>query len=123
MQYMLMYYENEAELARRDSPEQAPAYWNAWGAYIGALAGAGIVRAGAGLQPPRSATTVRMQGGQRQVQDGPFADTREHLGGFFVIEVASLDAALEWAARAPNASAGGVEVRPVMPPPPGAPVA
>jgi hypothetical protein len=123
MQYMLMYYETEAEGARRDSPTEAPAYWGAWNAYIGALAQAGIVRGGNGLMPPRTATTVRMVGGARQVQDGPFADTREHLGGYFIIEVDGLDEALDWAARSPNASAGGTEVRPVMPPPPGAPVA
>jgi hypothetical protein len=123
MEYMLMFYENPTELARRDDAAEAPVYWGAWNAYIGALAAAGIVRSGNGLQPPRSATTVRMAGGQRQVQDGPFADTREHLGGYFIIDVPSLDVALEWAARAPNASAGGTEVRPVLPPPPGAPVA
>ncbi len=81
MEYMLMFCENEAELARSDNPAEAPAYWGAWNAYIGALVGSGIVRGGNGLQPPRSATTVRVIGGQRQIQDGPFADTREHLGG------------------------------------------
>ncbi len=123
MQYMLMFYETEAEVARRDDPALAPAYWGAWGAYIAALSASGTVRAGSGLQPPRTATTVRVQGGQRQVQDGPYADTREHLGGFFIIDVPALDQALEWAARAPNASAGGTEVRPVLPPPAGMPVA
>jgi hypothetical protein len=123
MECMLLFYENAAELARRDDPAEAPAYWGAWNAYVGALAGSGIVRGGNGLQPPRTATTVRVSNGQRQVQDGPFADTREHLGGYFVIEVPTLEAALEWAARAPNSSAGGTEVRPVLPPPPGAPVA
>ena len=59
---------------------------------------------------------MRVANGRRQVQDGPFADTREHLGGYFVIDVPTLDAALEWAARAPCASNGGVEVRPVLPP-------
>lgn len=123
MEYMLMFYENEAELARSDNPAEAPAYWGAWNAYIGALVGSGIVRGGNGLQPPRSATTVRVIGGQRQIQDGPFADTREHLGGYFIIDVPTLDLALDWAAHAPCASAGGTEVRPVMPPPPDAPVA
>jgi hypothetical protein len=117
MQYMLMYYETPAELARRDDPAQAPAYWGAWQAYMGALVASGCMVSGAGLEPPRSATTVRVSGGKRQVQDGPFADTREHLGGFFVVEATSLDGALEWAARAPCAGAGGVEVRPVLPPP------
>lgn len=118
MQYMLIYREATAEVGRRDDPAAAPAYWGAWNAYIGALGGAGVIVSGNGLQPPRTATTVRVSGGQRQVQDGPFADTHEHLGGYFIVEVASLDEALEWAARAPCASAGSVEVRPVLPPPP-----
>jgi hypothetical protein len=118
MDYMLAFYETTAEIGRRDDPAQYPAYWGAWSAYVGALHASGVVKSGAGLQPPRTATSVRVEGGQRQVQDGPFADTREHLGGFFVIDVPSLDVALEWAARAPCASAGGVEVRPVLPPMP-----
>jgi hypothetical protein len=117
MQYMLIFNESTAEVARRDDPAAAPAYWGAWQAYIGALGGAGVIVSGNGLQPPRTATIVRMVGGQRQVQDGPFADTHEHLGGYFIVEVASLDEALAWAARAPCASAGSVEVRPVLPPP------
>ena len=69
-----------------------------------------------------TATTVRIRDGKRLVQDGPFADTKEQLGGYFVIEVPDLDAALEWAARAPSAACASVEVRPVLPPmaPPGA---
>jgi hypothetical protein len=120
MEYMLMFFETTAEVGRRDDPAQAPAYWGAWHAYVGALQGSGCVKSGNGLQAPRTATTVRVSGGKRQVQDGPFADTREHLGGYFVIDVPSLDTALEWAARAPNASAGHTEVRPVLPPPPAA---
>nr|QQZ51957.1 hypothetical protein JKL49_10010 [Phenylobacterium glaciei] len=61
----------------------------------------GIVVSGNGLQSPSTATRVRVEGGKRQVQDGPFADTHEHLGGYFIVETASLDDALEWAARAP----------------------
>lgn len=123
MEYMLIYRETEAECAKRSDPLAAPAYWGAWNAYVGALAGSGIVVSGNGLQPPALATTVRVLNGQRQVQDGPFADTHEHLGGYFIIKVDSLDEALEWAARAPCASAGSTEVRPVLPPPPGAPIA
>jgi hypothetical protein len=119
MDYMLLFFENGAEQARRDDPAEAPAYWGAWQAYVGALHASGHVKNGHGLQPPRTATMVRVEGGRRQVQDGPFADTREHLGGYFVIDVPSLDTALEWAARAPCAAAGRVEVRPVLPPPPG----
>lgn len=121
MDYMLIFHEPASDFAKRDDPAAGPAYWGAWMAYIGALNGAGIVKSGNGLQPPQMSTTVRLRGGKRQVQDGPFADTREQLGGYMVIDVKSLDEALEWAARAPCAATGGTEVRPVMLPPPGAP--
>ena len=73
---------------------------------------------GAGLEPPLTATTVRAPEGKRRVQDGPFADTKEQLGGYYVIDVPDLDKALEWAARCPSASTGAAEIRPNMPPPP-----
>lgn len=69
----------------------------AWGAYIGALNGAGVVVNGHGLLPPQMGTTIRLRDGKRLVQDGPYADTKEHLGGYFVIEAPSLDVALTWA--------------------------
>ena len=69
----------------------------------------------AGLEPPAAATSLRQRDGGRLVQDGPFADTKEQLGGFFIIDVPDLDAALEWAARYPAGPAGGVEVRPNLP--------
>lgn len=116
MQYMLMYYETADDMACR-ADQRAPGYWAGWTAYIGALAKAGVMVKGDGLQAPATATTVRVRGDRRTVQDGPFADTKEQLGGYFVIDVKDLDAALEWASRAPCASTGGVEVRPVMPPP------
>lgn len=74
------------------------------------------MRGGAGLQPSSTATTLKTRSGQRHIQDGPFADTKEQLGSFFVIDVANLDAALGWGARAPCAATGGVEVRPVLAP-------
>ena len=67
---------------------------------------------GSALQPPAVATTVRQRDGKRQVQDGPYAETKEQLGGYYEIEVADLDTALDWAARCPAASTGAVEVRP-----------
>jgi hypothetical protein len=67
---------------------------------------------GAGLQPPPLGTTVRERDGKRHVQDGPYADTKEQLGGFYEIDVPDLDTALDWAARCPSASTGAVEVRP-----------
>lgn len=116
MQYTLLFVEPAEEFAKRDNPELAPAYWGAWGAYIQTIEAAGIIVSGAGLQPPATATTVRVREGKRHVHDGPYAESKEMLGGFFVIEVPNLDAALEWAARAPSASYASVEVRPVLPP-------
>lgn len=118
MQYAILVYETPAEVAAREDPTRAGAYWAAYTSYSQALGAAGIARGGAGLQPAATATTVRLREGHRQVQDGPFADTKELLGGFFLIEVASLDEALAWAARCPAATTGAVEVRPQLPPPP-----
>lgn len=118
MQYMLMYFEPASEVAKRADPAEAPAYWGAWTAYIGAMHQSGIVVSGNGLQAPEMGTTVRLRDGKRQVQDGPIADTKEHLGGYFIIDAPTLDVALEWAARAPCAATGRSEVRPVLPPPP-----
>ncbi len=114
MQFMLIYRETAADFAQRNNPATAPAYWGAWNAYIGALGQAGAIVHGNGLQEPHTATMVQMRGGKRVIQDGPYADTKEHLGGYFIIEVASLDDALEWAARSPNAGTGTTEVRPVL---------
>jgi len=119
MQYMLLFTESPAHFALRNDPGKAPAYWGAWSAYCDALAKSGIMVSGAGLQPPETATTVRLRDGRREVHDGPYAESKEMLGGFFVIEVPDLDAALEWAARSPSASYGSTEVRPVLPPPAG----
>ncbi len=118
MQYMLILTEPESEIAKRNDPAHAADYWGGWSAYIQALQQAGIVVNGDGLQPPYTATTVRVRDGKRIVQDGPFADSKEQLGGYFIIEVPDLDTALDWAARAPSAKSACVEVRPVLPPMP-----
>lgn len=122
VQYILLLNETEGDFARRNDPVQAGAYWGGWSAFIGAMAQAGIIVNGSGLLGPDTATTVRIRDGRRLVQDGPFADAKEQLGGYFVIDVPDLDTALAWAARAPSASGASVEVRPLMPPmaPPGA---
>ncbi|WP_244465608.1 YciI family protein [Devosia chinhatensis] len=99
------------------SPDRAGPYWGAWNAYIGALYEAGVVLRGDGLLPPAAATTVRLDGGNRLVQDGPVAASKEQLAGYVVIEVPDLDAALSWAARSPSSTYGATEVRPVLPPP------
>ena len=118
MQFMLILTEPESEFAKRNDPAQAAGYWGGWTAYIQALQQAGIVVNGDGLQPPYTATTVRVRDGKRIVQDGPFADSKEQLGGYFIIEAPDLDTALDWAARAPSAASASVEVRPVLPPMP-----
>ncbi len=121
MKYMLILNETADDLARRTDPSTTGAYWGGWNAFIGAMAQAGIIEKGDGLQGPATATTVRVRDGKRVVQDGPFADTKEQLGGYFVIDVPDLDAALDWAGKAPCASSASVEVRPVLPPMNGAP--
>jgi hypothetical protein len=116
MQFMLLLNETADDFAARTDPERSQAYWGGWTAFIGAMAQAGVIVKGDGLQGPHLATTLRLKDGRRLVEDGPMADTKEQLGGYFVIEVADLDAALDWAAQAPSARAASVEVRPVLPP-------
>jgi hypothetical protein len=114
MAYTLLIYEPTAKFAERKDPAKAQATWATWQAYTQALIAAGVMTGGAGLEPPEAATTVRLVHGDRQVQDGPYADTKEQLGGYYVIDVPDLDAALAWAARCPAAAYGTVEVRPNM---------
>ena len=82
-------------------------------AYYTALVDAGVYVGGDPLEVPETGTTIRIKEGKRRVQDGPYADTKEQLGGFTIVELPSLDAALDWAARCPAASYGVVEVRPL----------
>ena len=113
MKYLLMDYVQEAGWTGLTRAEQ-----ERWlGAYIAwkdAMAKAGVLTAANGLQPSSAATTVRVAGGRPQVLDGPYIDSKEQLGGFHLIEVADLDAAIAWASRSPTALHGVVEVRPVM---------
>lgn len=118
MQYMIQFFETEKEVARRDDPAEAGAYWGAWSAYIVELRESGAIVNGSGLMPPHTATRVSVRDGRRHVQDGPHPDTKEHLGGYFIVEVADLDQAIALAAKSPNASAGYTEIRPVLPPMP-----
>ena len=115
MQYMPIFTETETDFAQRTDPATSPGYWCGWSAFIAAMGQAGVIVNGDGLQGPALATTGRMVGGKRQVQDGPFSDSKEQLAGYFVIEVPDLDTALDWAAKAPSAVTASVEVRPVMP--------
>ncbi len=116
MQYLILAAESDADFDARTDPDRAAAYWAGWEAYIAALTESGVMTGAGGLEPPSAATTVRLRDGQRVVHDGPYADTKEQLGGYFVIDVPDLDAALEWAARCPSAATGSTEVRPLMPP-------
>jgi hypothetical protein len=113
MQYVVVIYESAEAFEARSGQDQ-PAYFGAWQAYADALRQAGVMVGGKGLQQPSTGTTVRFHNSERTVQDGPYADTKEQLGGFVILDVPDLDAALEWAARAPLAFGGAVEVRPVM---------
>ena len=112
MRYLLLIYSEEPTGA---PPQEVidtvmGEYW----AYEKAVADAGVKLGGNALQGSPTATTVRVKGGERVVTDGPFAETREVLGGFYLIDVPDLDAALDWAARCPGAKYGSIEVRPVM---------
>lgn len=115
MKYSILVYLSEDDIAAQTDPARAPAHFAAYAAYAKALSEAGVLAGGAGLQTPGTATTVRLRGGARQVQDGPFAVTKEQLAGFFTIEVPDLDRALEWAARCPSVATGSAEVRPHLP--------
>jgi hypothetical protein len=118
MNYAILIYESQDDFAARTDPARAAKYFAQWPPYVKAIRDAGIHVAGAGLEPPRTATTLTLRNGERRVQDGPFADTKEQLGGFLVIDVPDLDTALDWAARCPAAATGKVEVRPTLSAPP-----
>lgn len=110
MQYLLMLYADESSWDRMSKAEQEQGVV-AYAAYSEALAAAGAMKLGQRLRPAATATTVRTTDGKTQVLDGPYADTKEQLGGFYLIDVPDLDAALSWAARCPGAAHGTVEVR------------
>ena len=112
MQFALLIYESPQLFAARKNDDNDP-YLGAWRAYYQELVDAGIYTGGNALEVPETGTTVRVQQGRGRVQDGPYADTKEQLAGLLVLELPSLDAALDWAARCPAASAGAVEVRPL----------
>lgn len=112
MQYMLLIYRDEAA-HQAASPQQVRETTAAYGAYTKAMRDSGAFVAGDRLRPPSDATTVRLVDGRNKVLNGPFAETKEQLGGYYLIEVPDLDAALTWAARCPGAQQGAIEVRPV----------
>jgi hypothetical protein len=112
MQYVLLIYGNEN--AMLNAPKEASSQvLGAYMAYTEALKKSGTWLAGNRLRPTSEATTVRTPNGKKSVLNGPFAETKEQLAGFYLIEAPDLDAALSWAARCPGAAHGSVEVRPV----------
>ena len=113
MQYLLMIYRSEAELAKMD-PAARQKMTSEYGAFTQSIIQSGHFKAGDGLQPTTTATTVRVRDGKTLTTDGPFAETREQLGGYYLVEAKDLDTALGLAARIPGAKDGSVEVRPVM---------
>jgi len=113
MSYTLMFYESQEDFAARMDPARQQQYLAGWTHYVRALQEAGIVVYGSGLYAPETAAVMKRHGGETMVQDGPFAETKEQLGGIMVIDVSDVDTALEWAARAPVDT---VEVRQNIPP-------
>ncbi|WP_349902722.1 YciI family protein [Parafrigoribacterium humi] len=111
MRYSLLLHNQEAEEAGVTEEQMAP-FRAAFDAYATSLDKAGVLVSADILQPSAAATTVTLRGGTLQVQDGPFADTKEKLAGAFVIEVADLDAAIAWAEKCPGAQYGVIEIRP-----------
>jgi hypothetical protein len=109
MKYALLVHQSQEHFEKRDAAAMA-----AGRAYGEALQAAGVFVGGAGLESPQATTTVSIRDGKRQVHDGPYAETKEFLAGFGIIDVPDLDAALEWAARHPAAAYASVEVRPLL---------
>jgi hypothetical protein len=112
MQYLLLIYGNEAAMMSA-SEGDSQAMLAAYGAYTEAMVKAGVKVGANRLRPTSAATTVRSPGGKTQVLDGPYAETKEQLGGYYLIEAPDLDAALSWAERCPGAGVGAIEVRPI----------
>jgi len=114
MKYLLLIYANEASLLNRPKSALEEVHV-AYGAYTEAMTKAGVIVGGERLRPTASASTVRVADGKTKVLDGPYAETKEQLGGYYMIDVPDLDAAISWASRCPGASHGTIEVRPVWP--------
>jgi hypothetical protein len=113
MQYLLLIYRSEAEFVKMNATERKTMHGE-YGAFTQSIIQSGHFKAGDGLQPTTTATTVRVRDGKTLTTDGPFAETREQLAGYYLVEAKDLDAALAIAARIPEAVRGSIEVRPVM---------
>ena len=120
MQYMLLIYTQEDNWERLSDGEQVAAM-RAYRNFTEELHSAGAMVSGDRLQPTANTTTIRVRDGEQLVTDGPFAETKEQLGGYYLIEADSLDDAIKWAAKLPGSHHGSVEVRPIAQVPAGAP--
>ena len=112
MQYLLLIHSDEKAM-QTAPPEQNGTILAAYGAYMKAMADAGVSKGGQRLHPTSMAATVRVENGKARVLNGPYAETKEQLGGYFLIDAPDLDAAISWAARCPGAQYGAIEVRPI----------
>ena len=113
MQYLILIYSDEKAEASA-TKDEIEAWMGEYWAYTEAMDKAGVRKGGEALQPTATATTVQVRDGKKVTTHGPFAETKEQLGGYYLIECPNLDEAIEWAARCPGARVGSIEVRPVM---------
>jgi hypothetical protein len=112
MHFTLMFYESPEDFATRKNPDRQQEYLAGWSHYVHALRESGVVVSGFGLYAPETAATILRRDGEIFVQDGPFSETKEQIGGLFVLDVPDVETALEWAARGP---VNAVEVRQNLP--------
>ncbi len=113
MKVMLLANEAPEDFTLRDNKEKFDAYMGEWYAFGGAMKEAGVMDSGEALEPPSTATVVSVRAGVRKVEDGPFPDAKEQLGGFCIIDVPDMKSAVEWAAKCPAAKNGYIDVRPI----------
>ena len=114
MEYIVLIYGDEKAWNRLPKSQIEQVY-AAYRKYTEELQKAGVMKGGSELKPTTTATTVRVRNGKRQVTDGPFSETKEQLGGYYLIDVPNLEAALDWAAKVPSAQEGSIEIRPLAP--------
>ncbi len=112
MRYLALIYVEESDDPKPGTPE-SDMIWKAYGAFMESAGKADVMKAGEALEPTSTATTVRVRDGETATTDGPFAETKEVLAGFFIFECKDLDEAISWSARIPGAATGSVEVRPI----------
>jgi hypothetical protein len=113
MKYLCLIYDNEQQIGRM-SKSESDAFMSAYFAFTDAIKKSGHYLGGEALQPVGTATTIRISHGKMSTTDGPFAETKEQLGGFYLIDAADLDDAIQVASRIPSARYGSIELRPVM---------